>query len=287
MICASLVLWPWQQDTNAGGDTNLLPGGSVRLHALDYVLWVAAPCLQAFVLFCMHKRGLAAQLPFFYAYTIFQVVTDVYLLIVDHFSYVTYFYSYWIVTALTVLFTFAIFLELFRLAFRYFAAIRNVGTAVFCWGVLLVFVAALLTALRQNTSFGGVIESILIADRSARLMLCLLAVLLLLGARHLGISRRSILYGIAMGFVVYMLAKVVLDSVALMHLASGPIVRHLSSVFYLSACALWLIYAACADNLPDSVNEQWPTDRFPDGQHLIDQINSIVEESMRNAHKTT
>ncbi len=259
----------------------------MHLHALDYVLWLAAPGLQVFVLFFMHKRGLAVQLPFFYAYIIFQAVTDLYLLIVDHFSYSAYFYSYWIVTALTVLFTFTIILELFRVAFRNFAAIQNIGTAVFRWGALLVLIAALLTAFRQKTSF-GVIESILLADRSARAMLCLLTLLLLLGARHLRISRRSILYGIAMGFVVYMLAKVVLDSVALMHLASWRTLRHISSLSYLSACALWLIYAACADKLPDSLTEQRAaTDRFPEGQNLMDQINSIVEESIRKAHTTT
>lgn len=215
----------------------------MHLHALDYVLWVAAPCLQACVLFFMHRRGLDTQLPFFYGYSLFQVVTDIYLLIVEHFSYVTYFYSYWIVTGVTVLFTFAIIFELFRAAFRNFGAIRNVGTSVFRWGALFVLVAAFLTAFafHHNPNFGGFSESILIADRSARAMLCLLALLVLLGARHLHISRRSMLYGIAMGFVIYMLAKVVLDSIALVHLGSPRTIIRINSVFYLSSCVLWLI----------------------------------------------
>jgi hypothetical protein len=272
----------------AGGD-NLLPGGVVHLHALDYVLWVAAPCLQVCVLFFMHRRGLAAQLPFFYAYTIFQAITDIYLLVVERSSYRAYFYSYWIVTSLTVLFTFAIILELFRAAFRDFAGIRDVGTLVFRWGALLVLIAAFLTAFAfsHDTDFGEFSESILIADRSARAMLCLLGVLLLLGARHLRLSRRNILYGIAMGFVVYMLAKVVLDSMSLMHLAPALLVTRLSSAIYLSSCVLWIIYAACGDKLPEPIVAPVQADHLYDGKNLIDVINSIVEKSMRNARKTT
>lgn len=261
----------------------------MHLHALDYVLWMAAPFLQVFVLFFMHKRGLAAQLPFFYGYVIYQAITDIYLLIVERYSYVAYFYSYWIVTALTVLFTFAINFELFRAAFRSFTAVRNVGTSIFRWGTLVILVAAFLTpfAVRHGSHSNDFIQPILVADRGARAMLCLLTVLLLLGARHLRLSRRSILYGVAMGFVVYMMAKVVLDSIAIRHLAPPLTVTRISSAFYLFSCALWLSYAAYGDKLPEVFATTAQTGRFPEGQNLMDRINSIVEESMRKGRKTT
>ena len=261
----------------------------MHLHAVDYVLWIGAPTLQLFVLFFMHKRGLARQFPWFYAYIILQATTDVYLLVVEHYSYVVYFYSYWIVTALTVLLTFAIIFELFRAAFRSFTAIRNVGTSIFRWGTILVLIAAILLPLtiRHGSHSNNLIEPILIADRSARAMLCLLTLLLLLGARHLRLSCRSILYGIAMGFVAYMLARVALDSLVIMHLTQPRTVNRFSSVFYLSSCALWLIYAARGDKLPDTTVPVAHTERFPEGQNLMDRINSIVEDAMRNAHKAT
>ncbi len=55
----------------------------MHLQALDYVLWVLVPCLQGSVLFLLHRRGLARQFPFFYWYTLFEIVSDVYLLIAE------------------------------------------------------------------------------------------------------------------------------------------------------------------------------------------------------------
>lgn len=259
----------------------------MRLHALDYVLWAAAPALQVCVLYFMHRRGLAARLPYFFAYLIFQTVSDVYLLAADRYSYAVYFYSYWTGTALTVLFTFAIILELFRAAFHSFAALRNVGVQIFRWAALLVLIAAILTsvAIRRGGQSSGVIEAILITDRSARAMLCLLTLLLLLGARHLRLSQRSILYGIAMGFVVYMLAKVALDSLLILHLEHSHTIARISSGFYLFSCMLWLMYAAYGDKLAEIAVPVAHTDHFPEGQTLMDRINSIVEEAMRNPRK--
>lgn len=258
----------------------------MHLHALDYVLWVLAPCLEAGVLFFMHRRGLSAQLPFFYGYAIFQAVTDVSLLITERLSYVAYFYCYWAITILSVAFTFAIIDELFRVAFRDFAAIRNVGTSIFRWGALLVLTASVLTAFSylNDSHFAGFIGLVVMADRSARAMLCLLALLLLLGARQLHISRHSILFGIATGFALYMLARVVLDSISLMHLASSHMVTRINSFFYLSSCILWLLYAAYGERLPEPV----PGLHGPlDGDNILDAMERIVEDLMQNAQKTT
>jgi hypothetical protein len=281
------ILWCRPVSPTPVTKPNLSPGDVLRLHALDYVLWVADPLLQASVLFFMHKRGLAAQLPFFFGYVTFQAITDIYLLTIERYSYTVYFYSYWTGAALTVLFTFAIIQELFRAAFRSFAAIRNVGVKIFRWGVVLVLIAAVLAsvAIHRGNQTNNFLEPILITDRSARAMLCLLTLLVLLGARHLRLSRRSILYGIAMGFVVYMFTKVALDSLLIMHLARSLTVSRTNSAFYLCSCGLWLVYAVYGDKLAEIAVPVAHTDRFPEGQTLMDRINSIVEESMRNARK--
>ena len=257
----------------------------MHLHALDYVLWAAAPCLQGCVLYFMHRRGLDAQLPIFYGYTIVQAVTDTYLLIVERVSYIVYFYSYWIVTALTVVLTLAIIDELFRVAFRDFAAIRSVGTSIFRWGALLILVAAMLAAFSflNDSRFAGWVGTIVMADRGARVILCMLALLLLLGARYLRISPRSILFGVATGFVVYMLAKVGLDSLMLLHISSDRLVTRLNSVVYLSACSLWLWYAAYGEKLPQPVARHDPGDPQPNAENFLDVMERTVDKLMRNA----
>ena len=111
----------------------------MHLHALDYVLWVATPTLQGCVIYFLRKRGLASQFPIFYFYNILQFTTDILLLWVLRISYTVYFYCYWAVVAAVVLLTFAVIDELFRLAFRAYAAFQTVGAKIFRW-ILLVMV---------------------------------------------------------------------------------------------------------------------------------------------------
>jgi hypothetical protein len=261
----------------------------MHLHVLDYVLWLTSPCLQVGVLIVMRRRGLDREFPLFFAYTILQVVSDAFLVGMERISYRVYFYSYWIVAVLCVLISFALIDELFKTAFQRFAALRDVGETVFHWAVVVVVLAAVVVALasRHMPQNQRLSEGILITDRSARAMLCGLVILLLVGSAHLGISRRGLLFGIALGFAILTLTKVVLDTVALrrpwLYLGLGRI----NSVVYICACAIWLSYATLSGRhrvIPAGHSEEFDpasvADDAPAGTAL-DAINSMVERKFR------
>ncbi len=260
----------------------------MHLHALDYVLWVITPCLQVWVLVFLRRRGLVRQFPFFYWYTIFQIVSDLYLLVAERLSYRLYFYSYWMGAAISVLFTFALIDELFGLAFRNLAAIRNLGSYIFRWGTGILLLAACINALSSSsdTRFVGVSGTILLVDRTARAMLCLLALLLLLGARNLRIPVRSTLFGITLGFVIYMFSKVLLDTIAMLHFRNANVITRASGVVYLTSCLLWLLYTAYGEELPLRSKIEFPRGSAIAVPSLIDSINAMVEHSMRDQGRT-
>jgi hypothetical protein len=271
-----------------------LAGSGLQLRALDYLLWVSAPVMLTCALVFMRKRDLAAELPIFHGYLIFQIVTDVLLMAIERTSYAVYYYTYWVVAALGVLFTFALIDELFRVAFRNFTAVRNVGSYIFRWGVLLLLLAAAGSTVGLPHSEGpsGVSTLVLVGDRGARAMLCLLAMLLLLGARYLHIPTSSTLFGIALGFVNYMFAKVVLDSIALRHPSYVSVINRTSSAVYLSSCVLWMLYTRYGSRLPShpvtaassfSADERGP---LAGRRSLLEALNSMVEESMSKTGKT-
>ncbi len=261
----------------------------MHLHALDYVLWVITPCLQVWVLVFLRRRGLVYQFPFFYWYTIFQVASDLYLLATERVSYRLYFYSYWIAAAISVLFTFALIDELFRIAFRNLAAIRNLGSYVFRWGTGILLLAACINAFSSSsdTRFVGVSGTILLVDRTARAMLCLLALLLLLGARSLRIPARSTLFGITLGFVIYMFSKVLLDTIAIKHFQNANVITRMSAVAYLTSCLLWLLYTAYGVELPAQAEIEASPGSIIATPSLIDSINAMVEHSMRSQGRTS
>jgi hypothetical protein len=266
----------------------------LHLRTIDYALWIATPCVLGGVLIFLRKRGLATEFPIFYGYLIFQIVTDILLLTIERLSYTVYYYTYWATTALGVLFTFALIDELFRIAFRNFTAVRNLGSYIFRWGVLLLLFAAFATAAGFPHTDGryGISGVVLMSDRVARAMLCLMAMLLLLGARNLYIPIRSTLFGIALGFFIYMFGKVVLDSITLQHFSRVRITSRINTMVYISSCFLWMFYARYGSRLPSrpvtaassfSAAERGP---LAGRRSLLEALNSMVEESMSKTGKT-
>ncbi len=260
----------------------------MHLHALDYVLWVAAPFLQGTVWLVLYRRGIASQLPLFCSYMAFQMASDLYLLGIGIISYTLYYYAYWAGIAITVLLTLALTDELFRLSFRNFTAIRDLGTRVFRWAALLVFFAEILNLDLRGKGLLDLTQKLLIADRAVRILLCSLAVLLLLGASNLHVPWRSILFGIALGFAFFMSTRALLDSMFLHRFANRSFLVRANSLVYLSTCLLWLGYASYGNPVPQTV----PTDPEiaegspnPDPRTLLESINAVVERSMQNARK--
>lgn len=261
----------------------------LKIRALDYALWVAAPCLQIWLLAIMRRRGLNTQFPTFFKYIVLQTASDVLLLVVATHSYFLYYYTYWIGTVLSVLLTFALIDELFRLAFRNFVALRNIGTAIFRWGTLLLLITVAGNSLLANNHqiYTGIAGFILASDRAARIMLCLLATLLLLGARYLHIPPRSTMFGIVLGFVVFLFVKVVIDSLLMQSTAGSLLIGRINTAVYLACCLLWIGYARFGSRPPDIEPTLPPTPGGASpGRPLIEVINSLVEESMRKSLKT-
>ena len=268
----------------------------MHLHALDYVLWVATPTLQGCVIYFLRKRGLASQFPIFYFYNILQFTTDILLLWVLRISYTVYFYCYWAVVAAVVLLTFAIIDELFRLAFRAYAAFQTVGAKIFRWILLVMVLGACglvftLPHLHGAADFG---ELILMVDRCARIMLCLWALLLIIGSPLMRISPRSVLFGIALGVLVFAFAKIVIDTLFLSHAGDNQLAGRIDSFMYLASCALWTFYAACGEGLPVyepllgvSNSLQQDASGDDDKRSLMETINNTVDEMLRNTTGST
>ena len=258
----------------------------MQLHVLDYVLWLTTPCLQVVVAVVMRRRGLDRDFPFFFTYTILQVVSEATLITMQRLSYSVYFYSYWIIAVLCILISFALIEELFKVAFRQFAGLCALGEIVFRWAVVVaLLVSASASLFFCHTRLSRLSQGILVADRSARAMLCALAILLLMGCRYLRISRRDLLFGIALGFAIFTLTKAVLDSVALGWHIPVLVFGRINMAAYISACVIWLGYVTLAARHPafeprafDQLDPLLTADDTPRANRL-EILNGVVERT--------
>src|SRR5271169_1794257 len=163
----------------------------MQLSLLDYVFWCAAPILQFGVLVAMYRRGLHREYPYFFNYTVLQVLSEPILFGFQRYSYSMYYWGYYVSVALSALISFAVLQEIFHDAFRPYEALRDLSVILFRWSALVVLLVAVMWAITtpHKSDDGAIITTILLADRSVRLMQCGLVFFLLLFSEYLGISR--------------------------------------------------------------------------------------------------
>jgi hypothetical protein len=221
----------------------------MQLHVIDYVFWFAAPLLQAGVLVCMFRRGLHRDYPFFFNYTILQVISVPVLAIVNPYSYKVYYYAYYINVGLSVLLSFAVLQEIFQDAFRPYEALRDLGVILFRWSALVVLLVGVMWAISaaHKPDYDRVQDVILLADRGLRLMQCGLVFFLLLFSEYLGIPHRSLLFGISLGFGFFAAVNMLVVTGAshrgvLLHATLSQI----NSAAYLIAVMIWFGYTLAA-----------------------------------------
>jgi hypothetical protein len=221
------------------------------------VLWLAQPFLQVAVVIAMYRRGLQREYQYFFNYLILQVLTKAFLIAFRE-SQVLYFYGYWFTLALCIILSFAVFQELFRDAFRPYEALRELSSILFRWSALVVLLLGGMWAVTSIRTFDtqAIMGVILLADRSVRLMQCGMVFFLLLFSEYLGISRKNVMFGIAIGFGFFAAVDMVVSTGLARHSAALPtwLLKQMNVVAYDISILIWLAYTA----LPATVRSREP-----------------------------
>jgi hypothetical protein len=263
----------------------------MHLHLIDYVLWFSAPTIQMGVLLLMYRRGLQREYPYFFNYTILQVVGEPILFVMHRHSYTVYYYSYWVSIALSALLSFVVLYEIFQHAFRPYEALRDLGVILFRWSALVILLVAGMWAVTTTGSAaqdGPVASAIMLASRSVRLMQCGLVFFLLLFSEYLGISRRSLLFGIALGFGLFASVNMLVVS-GVSHVGGFVpvwVLRSINSGVYNLSALIWLGFTALAPSgsgarvavRPQEWNSALEDARVPgEADSLLDSMDRTVE----------
>src|SRR6516162_4840908 len=222
----------------------------MRVTVIDYVLWCLTPIFMSVTAVFLCRRRLQKQFPYFFNYVIFQI-----LLFLFEFplrNWPNYYYVYWTVQALSVVVSFAVLLEIFRDAFRPYEALRDLSVILFRWCALVVLLLAgmwVITSWRGN-QVDNITNAIYLIDRSVRLMQCGLVLFMLLFNEYLGIRRRNVLFGIAVGFGFFAAVNMLVMT-ALSHHSyfSKSTLSRINGIAYVISTLIWLAYAA----LPSTV----------------------------------
>jgi hypothetical protein len=221
----------------------------MHLRLVDYVLWFATPVLQSGLLVALYRRGLHRDYPFFFNYTILQVISEPVLAVLHQISYSAYYYGYWVNFCLSVMISFVVLQEVFKDAFRPYENLRDLSVILFRWSALVALLVGVMWAISasHNTDGGVVNDVMLLADRSVRLMQCGLVFFLLLFHGYLGISPRSMVFGVSIGFGIFAaINMLVVTGLSRQGILNEAALRRINSVAYMAAVGIWLGYSLMA-----------------------------------------
>jgi len=215
----------------------------MRMHVIDYVLWCADPVVMVAIAACMLRGRLQREFPFFFNFVLFQIAA--FAVEFPLRNWVNYYYVYWIVAALGVLVSFAVLVELIQKVVDETKARLHWNVAVMCWCVLLAVVVAAIWPL--SVGMDNVTNGIFVVERSVRFTQFGLAFLMVMFGTTVGLSKRNLVFGIAMGFGLFaMVNLLVMTLLSHQGLLKKIMLSRISSVAYVISMLIWLAYAVAA-----------------------------------------
>lgn len=216
----------------------------MHLELFDYALWFGTPLVQAVILFAMRKRKLHSLYPWFFGYTLLQIVSVLILAFIFSRSYTLYYYSYYVELCLSVFLSFAVIYEVTRASFDPDEISLRL-LEVFCVAVVLAGFAVLSTTTAISPSnIGPLSGTFFLADRVVRIFQVVLLIGLTLFSRWLRISSRSFSYGVMLGFGLFAFINMLVATVATHHdFPNSRFLSRVNGLAYLAATMIWVAYS--------------------------------------------
>jgi hypothetical protein len=209
---------------------------------LERALWFVPIVLQTAVSVFMVRRKLHRQLPYFFAYIVFQSSYSTASWFIRH-KMPQYFYFYWGSELLSTILELAVIYEVFRNVVTRYERIQRLGFTMYRWfAVALLVVATMMAATGPDVNMAAM-QGIVTLERGLRIIQAGLVVFLFFFASYLGLSWRNWLFGVALGFGFFASVELALAAVSTELGITG---NHLYALFkpiaYNCTVLIWAVY---------------------------------------------
>jgi hypothetical protein len=253
-------------------------------------LWCLHPILESVAVVALWRRGLHKTFPVFFAYLLAHIVMFAALFPLYRIHYTAYFWVFWLGSAVIAVLGFKVIHEIFLDVFRPYHTLKDLGTVVFKWAFVVMLLVSVVVAFSNSNGRDPLIQAVITLQSSVRLVQFGPILFLLLFSRFLGVSRRQLSFGIALGFGFFAgmeLLLLALDSGGFLPKRSfnsaNMGVYNLSVVIWITYCLVRSEARKLAANpLQTHRWEQGLSDiQRPDSSHsLIPMFESMVERAI-------
>ncbi len=243
--------------------------------------WVAVILAESLLATVLLIRKAYREYPAFSTFVFFCVTRSVVLYCVAHANLSLYQPVKWIAYVPQLAILIAIVLEVVHRLFHPFDALPRDTMMHFLQATALVAVAAIGFAFRhpgaQPTAWMTFARAM---DQVVSWILCAVFVFVALFSTYFGIPWRHRLYGIGLGFLIYLMADVaVTTAVSQLRLAPFSPIWLLDMLAFLAACLVWTRYFHAAE-VPRSV----PTsEQIKQIRDMLGDFANVVDDAQANA----
>jgi hypothetical protein len=252
-------------------------------------LWCLHPILESVAALALWRRGLHKKFPVFFAYLIAHIALFAALFPLRS-HYTGYFWVFWLGSALCAVLGFKVIHEIFLDVFRPYHTLKDLGTVVFKWAFVVMLLVSVVVAFSNSSGRDPLAQAVVTLQSSVRLVQFGPILFLLLFSRFLGVSRRQLSFGLALGFGVFAgmeLLLLALDSGGFLPKSSFRVAN--MGVYNLSII-IWITYCLIRSEARQTATIPLQTHRWERGlsdiQHpvpsdsLIPMFESMVERAI-------
>jgi hypothetical protein len=236
---------------------------------LWHYLWIAPRALQVIIVVVMIRRRLFREFPFFFTYTVFQIVEQGTLFVLDHSPAVSdyqYWYVHWVTSIISIVLRFSILWEIFSNVFRDYPGLQRFNRVLFRSAIaIFLLLAAMVAALAPEDGPGHIFSGIHVLDLSVDVMQSGLWLLLVGFCSYFRLSWRSFTYGIAFGLGIFSTVDLATEATRVWTgFVAGYAFDFISMATYHLCVIIWLVYLLAPETsrhtlkeLPKNNLEQW------------------------------
>jgi hypothetical protein len=236
---------------------------------LWHYLWLAPHVLQILIAVFMVRRHLVGKFPFFFTYTIFQIVEEGTLFILDHHpkvSGIQYWQAYWVGLLIAIAFRLAVIREIYSNALREYPGFRQLGRILFRVATTaLIFIAIVIIARAPDDGTIPLLAPLPKVELAASVVQCGLVLLLLGFVSYAGLAWRGFGHGIAVGLGIFSSVQLATQT---MRVWTGPVAGFafdlVTMATYHCCVVIWLVYLLSPEmtarrlkQMPENNLEEW------------------------------
>jgi hypothetical protein len=230
---------------------------------------IARWAFQVAIAWSLYRRRLHRDFPFFFAYTISELIQVVVLMPISYLpneGYPAYFYVGWSFVACSTVLRFAVMYEIFQHLVQRYEAFRVLGRTLMHWSALVLLLFAIVAAAYAPSSdTNTLLREAFALHTSLSVIQCGLFLSLFALAFYFRVSWPHHLFGISMGFALYMCVALAITALrSQLGMMFNPVLVLGDAIGYSCATLVWSYYLllpepvpAMPPSLPETDLDKW------------------------------